>query len=58
MDISFPQGLSINDGIDTSLCSLLTSVDHVAKIVSTLGRVSLLVKINIEPAYWLIPVHP
>ena len=58
-DLSFPVGYSINDGIQSELCSLsYTSVDDVASIVYRLGRGSLLAKVDVESAYRLIPVHP
>ena len=38
-DLSFPEGTSVNDGIESALCSLsYISVDDVAKIVTVLGR--------------------
>lgn len=59
MDLSFLHGQSVNDGIDTDLCSLsCSSVDDVAEIITELGVGSLLAKIDIESAYRLIPVHP
>ena len=55
MDLSFPEGLSVNDGIDSNLCSLkYTSVDEVADIVARLRRGTLLPKIDIEAA---LPAH-
>ncbi|KAL5515957.1 hypothetical protein EMCRGX_G001211 [Ephydatia muelleri] len=58
-DLSYPEGRSVNDGIDPSLCSLsYISVDSVASIAAKLGRGSLLAKIDIESAYRLVPVHP
>ena len=58
-DMSFPPGVSVNDGIDPDLCSLTyTSVDQVAEIITTLGRGALMAKVDIESAYRLIPVHP
>ncbi len=58
-DLSFPQGRSVNDGIDSSLCSLTyTTVDTVADAVFRLGRGALMGKVDIESAYRLIPVHP
>ena len=58
-DLSFPHGQSVNDGIDPSFCSLCyTTVDEVAARVAHLGRGTLLAKIDIESAYWLLPVHP
>ena len=54
-----PPGSSVNDGIDQCLCSLrYTSVKEVATVAAHLGRGTLLVKVDIESAYRLIPVHP
>ena len=59
IDLSFPKGQSVNDGIEPALCTLsYTTVDAVAEIIARLGRGSLLAKIDIESAYRLIPVHP
>ena len=58
-DLSFPPGLSVNDGIDPDLCSLTyTSVDRVAEVVAAFPPGALLAKIDIESAYRLVPVHP
>ena len=58
-DLSFPLGLSVNDGVDPLLCSLsYTTVDHVAEVVVSLGVGALLAKVDIESAYRLIPVQP
>ena len=58
-DLSFPEGASVNDGIDPSLCSLsYTTVEEVAALIVKLGRGALLAKVDIEAAYRLIPVHP
>ena len=58
-DLSFPPGQSVNDGIDSDLCSLTyTSVDQVAEVVAALPPGALLAKIDIESAYRLVPVHP
>ena len=47
------------DGIDTSLYSLsYNTVDDTADVVAQLGTGTLLAKVDIELAYWLIPVHP
>lgn len=59
LDLSFPPGSSVNDGIERELCSLkYTSVDEAVQIINKLGRGSLLAKIDVESAYRLIPVHP
>ena len=58
-DLSFPEGSSVNDGIDPALCSLqYTSVEKVAAAARRLGPGALLAKVDIKSAYRLIPVHP
>ena len=58
-DLSFPQGRSVNDGIDEALSSLsYISVDHIAAKAAQLGPGALLAKVDIESAYRLVPVHP
>ena len=58
-DLSFPQGSSVNDRIDPSLCSLCyTTVDEIAAKVALLGRDTLPAKIDIESPYHLLPVRP
>ncbi len=52
-DLSFPEGSSVNDGIEPERCSLsYMTVDDVAKVVFDLGKGALLGKVDIEP------VHP
>ena len=58
-DLSYPPGLSVNDGIDYDLCSLkYISVDRVAEVIARYPPGALLAKIDIESAYRLVPVHP
>lgn len=58
-DLSFPQGHSMNDGIDLSLCSMTyMPVDKVANGETGLGNGALMAKVDFESAYRLIPVHP
>ena len=58
-DLSYPESLSVNDAIETSLCSLTyTSVDKVAWKATALGQEAQLAKIDIKSAYRLLPVHP
>ena len=58
-DLSFPPGKSVNDGVDSAVCSLrYTSVDRVAWAACRLGQVALLAKLDIKSAYRLVPVHP
>ncbi len=51
-DLSFPDGGSVNDGINPDHCSMAyTTVDQLAARAMALGNESLLSKIDIEPAY-------
>ena len=59
VDLSYPSGRSVNDGIVGSLCSLqYVSVESAAQTVLQLGRGTLLAKLDIRDAYRNIPVHP
>ena len=59
LDLSSPQGFSVNEGIDRHLCSLqFASVDSAARIVARLGRGAFLAKVDISHAYRNVPVHP
>lgn len=56
--LSYPGGLSVNDGIDPEACSVkYTSFDMVVKWVRTFGKGALLAKMDIESAFRLLPVH-
>lgn len=58
-DMSFPKDKSVNDGIESKLCSLTyTTVDQVPEIAVGLGAGALLANVYIESAYRLIPVYP
>ena len=49
----------MNDGFDPTLTSLTyITVDSVMQVVQQLGKGPLLAKMDIESAYWLVPVHP
>ena len=59
VDLSAPEGFSVNDGIQKDLCSLTyTSVEEVVQCIIQLGRGAMLAKIDIKHAYRNIPVHP
>ena len=59
LDLSDPEGYSVNDGIDPDLCSLsYVSVDEAARAAAKLGRGALLAKVDIKSAYRIVPVHP
>ena len=58
-DLSHPAGKSVNDGIDPEFCSLsYISVDHAARVISRLGRGSLLAKISSVQASTSPPMRP
>ena len=49
----------MNDGICPELCPLRdVSVDMAAEMVLSLGVGALMVKVDLESAYWMIPIHP
>ena len=59
LDLSSPEGGSINDGISKELRSLsYMSIDDVAARVVRLGRRPLMAKFDLKSVYWNIPVHP
>ena len=58
-DLSSPEGASVNDGIDSNLCSLkYATIDQAAELMLRLGRGALMAKVNIDQAYHRISVHP
>ena len=59
LDLSYPEGASVNTGIKKETSSLsYVSVDHIVEKVLELGVGSLLTKIDIKSAFRPIPVHP
>ena len=59
VDLSFPRGRSVNDGISPALCSLsYASVDDAVHMIMQLGPGTELVKVDISNAYRMVPVHP
>ena len=59
LDLSHPEGTSVNDGIEPELCSLkYTSVSEAVKRVMAMDPGVHLTKIDIESAYRIMPVHP
>ena len=58
VDLSYPQGRSVNDGINKHWCSLrYPSVDEAFQFILALGRNTLLIKIDLRNAYRMVPVH-
>ena len=59
VDLSFPEWVSENDGIDPGVCSLQYSrVEDATEEVLKEGPGSFMVKIDIKSAYRTVPVHP
>ena len=59
VDLSSPEGHSINDGIRKDLCSLsYISVTKAAEAVSRMSHDALLAKVDIRSTYRMLPIHP
>ena len=59
VDLSYPKGQSANDGIRSSLSSMVySSVADASKILCRLGPGALMAKVDIASAFRNIPVHP
>ena len=59
VDLSAPNGASVNDGIGADVCSLTyASVDNAVSIIQHLGQGTELVKMDLKDIYRIIPVHP
>ena len=59
LDLSSPEGRSVNNGIDQASCSLsYVSIDDVAAETLRYGRGALIAKSDIAHAYRQVPVHP
>ena len=59
VNLSHPEGYSVNDGIDSGLSSLsYVSVDNLTEVVVQLGREAQLAKMDIKSAYRAVPVYP
>ena len=58
VDLSFPRGRSVHDGIERNLCNLhYTSVDEACKGVVAKERGTCLAKFDVEGAFRTVPVH-
>ena len=59
VDLSSPEGSSVNDGIDPSLCSMsYITVQDAIQEITKLGKGALLAKLDIKDAYRMVTVHP
>ena len=57
--MSAPEGASVNDSVNESVCSLsYVNVDDAADGIRHLGTGTLLAKIDIKSAYRNVPIHP
>ena len=57
--LSFPEGGSINDGIDREACRVqYTKFDDAVGLVCQVGKGALMAKADIESAFRLLPIHP
>ena len=59
VDLSCPDGHSVNDRIAKALCSLhYSSLDDAVQFSQTLGVGTHLIKIDLRNAYRIVPLHP
>ena len=59
LNLSAPEGASVNDGICKELATLsYVTLDEVAESAARLGNGALLAKMDIKQAYRQVPVHP
>ena len=59
VDLSAPEGFSVNDNVYEMLCSLsYISVEDAVQQIMAKRKGSRLAKVDIESAYRIIPVHP
>ena len=59
VDLSSPEGRSVNDGISKELSSITyPTVDHLAMLVQRVGRGAFLVKADVREAFRNVPIHP
>ena len=59
VDLSFPEGGSVNNGIESDICSLhYAKVEEATKELVKQGHNSWMAKVDIKSAYRTVPVHP
>lgn len=59
VNLSAPIGCSVNDGIESSHCSLTyLTMDDIVRKVRECGREALMAKFDIKSAYRNVPIHP
>ena len=58
IDLSFPHGYSINDGINPTMCSMeYATIDQAVRTVQSLGKGTLLSKLDLKRAYRMVPIY-
>ena len=59
IDLSFPSGFSVNEGIpDSKAHANFSSVDDAIDMIIRCGRGCLMAKFDIKAAYRILPIHP
>ena len=59
VDLLAPLNRSVNDRIDSGLCSLsYASIDDAVRLVCEARQDAFMAKLDLEAAYWHMPVHP
>ena len=59
VDLSYPEGRSVNDGIPDRLCSVnYSAMDEALLFIRRLGRGTRLIKVDLKGAYRIVPLHP
>ena len=59
LDLSHPEGSSVNDGIDPDKCHThYCKVDDAIRLIMAAGKGARMVKLDIKSAYRIIAVHP
>ena len=59
VDLAFPKGASVNDGIEPEVCAVqYTSVDVACRRIVALGRGTIMAKFDVQGAFRMFPVHP
>ena len=58
VNLSFPEGSSVNDGIKADICSLhYAKVEEATEELVKQGRNSWMAKVDVKSAYRIVPVH-
>ena len=59
VDLSSPEGRSVNDGIDREVCSIsYASIDDAVSLLQSSGTGAQMAKIDLKEAYRMVPIHP